>query len=76
MLMQSCASGELDVGAFVVLVLLGREPINPPGGRLARVRYAPIATKFCSAAKMTRWAIRRHPRSFAMTVIPFRPTID
>lgn len=30
---------------------LGREPINLPGGRLARVRYAPIATKFRSAAK-------------------------
>ena len=28
---------------------LGREPINLPGGRLARVRYAPIATKFRSA---------------------------
>jgi hypothetical protein len=31
--------------------LLGREPINLPGSRLARVRYAPIATKFRSAAK-------------------------
>ena len=30
---------------------LGREPINLPGGRLARVRYAPIATKFRSEAK-------------------------
>jgi hypothetical protein len=30
---------------------LGREPINLPGGRLAEVRYAPIATKFCDAAK-------------------------
>jgi len=30
---------------------LGREPINLPGGRLARVRYAPIATKFRSAAQ-------------------------
>ena len=36
--------------------LLGREPINLPGGRLARVRYTPIATKFCIAAKLTRWA--------------------
>jgi hypothetical protein len=30
---------------------LGREPINLQGARLARVRYAPIATKFCSAGK-------------------------
>ena len=30
---------------------LGREPINLPGSRLARVRNAPIATKFRSAAK-------------------------
>ena len=28
-----------------------REPINHPGGRLAGVRYAPIETKFHSAAK-------------------------
>ena len=31
--------------------LLGREPINLEGVRLARVRYAPIATKFRSAGK-------------------------
>ena len=30
---------------------LGREPINLEGGRLARARHAPIATKFRSAAK-------------------------
>ena len=30
---------------------LGRETINLPGGRLAKVRYARIATKFRSAAK-------------------------
>ena len=30
---------------------LGREPINLPGCRLAKVRYAPRATKFCCAAK-------------------------
>jgi hypothetical protein len=30
---------------------LGREPINLPGGWLARVRYAPIATKFRIATK-------------------------
>ena len=30
---------------------LGREPINLPGGRVVRVRYAPIATKFRGAAK-------------------------
>jgi hypothetical protein len=30
---------------------LGREPINPPTGRLARVRYEPIATKFRNEAK-------------------------
>jgi hypothetical protein len=30
---------------------LGREPINLPGGRDTRVRYAPIATNFRSAAK-------------------------
>ena len=30
---------------------LGREPINLPAGWLARVRYAPIATKFRSAPK-------------------------
>ena len=31
---------------------LGREPINLQGVRLARVRYAPIATKFCSTGEM------------------------
>ena len=31
--------------------LLGREPINLPVGRLARVRYAPMATEFRSTAK-------------------------
>ena len=30
---------------------LGREPINLPGGPLAKVRYAPIATKFRTAPK-------------------------
>jgi hypothetical protein len=30
---------------------LGRELINLLGGRLARVRYAPIATKFRNVAK-------------------------
>lgn len=30
---------------------LGREPINLPGGRLAKVSYAPIAIKICSAAR-------------------------
>ena len=30
---------------------LGRETINLPGGQLAKVRYARIATKFRSAAK-------------------------
>ncbi|MCP1757785.1 hypothetical protein ACVII1_001340 [Bradyrhizobium elkanii] len=30
---------------------LGRELINLPGGRLAKVSYAPIVTKFRSAAK-------------------------
>jgi hypothetical protein len=34
-----------------ILWLLGREPINLPGGRLARVRHAPIATNFRSATK-------------------------
>ena len=40
---------------FVVVSLrecgLGREPINLPVGRLARVRYAPMATEFRSTAK-------------------------
>ena len=49
---------------------LGREPINLPGGRLARVRYAPIATKFCSATKMTRWANNRGAGRFAGDVFP------
>jgi hypothetical protein len=40
---RTSPSGELEI--------LGREPINLPGRRLARVRYASIATKFCSAAK-------------------------
>ena len=39
---------------------LGREPINLPGGRLAKIRYAPIATKFRSAAKCRLRANRRH----------------
>jgi hypothetical protein len=32
-------------------VILGRGPINLQGVRLARVRYAPIATKFRSVGK-------------------------
>ena len=31
--------------------VLGPEPINLPVGRLARVRYAPMATEFRSTAK-------------------------
>ncbi len=30
---------------------LGREPINLPSGRIVRVRYAPVATKFSGAAE-------------------------
>jgi hypothetical protein len=34
-----------------IAAILGREPINLPSGRLAGVRYSPIATKFPSAVK-------------------------
>jgi hypothetical protein len=36
---------------------LGREPINLPGGPLAKVRYAPIANQIPQRSEMTRWAI-------------------
>jgi hypothetical protein len=39
------------VQPLVLASAQGREPINLPGGRLAKVRYAPIAIKFRSAAK-------------------------
>jgi hypothetical protein len=42
------ATSEMSIDT---LSKLGRELINLPGGRLARVRYAPIATKFRSAPK-------------------------
>jgi hypothetical protein len=32
-------------------VFLGREPINLSGGRLARVRYAPITDKNCASQR-------------------------
>jgi hypothetical protein len=35
---------------------LGREPINLSGGRLVRVRYAPIATELLRRREMTRCA--------------------
>jgi hypothetical protein len=35
---------------------LGREPINLSGGRLARVRYAPITDKIARRSEMTRCA--------------------
>ena len=35
-------------------VFLGREPINLSGGRLARVRYAPITDKIARRSEMTR----------------------
>ena len=44
-------SGRPVSGHFEVSEGLGREPINIQGVRLARVGYAPIATKFRSAAK-------------------------
>ena len=39
------------LAAIFVAAMLGREPISLLGGRLARVRYAPTATKFRNAAK-------------------------
>jgi hypothetical protein len=39
------------VGGMFTNHELGREPINLPVGRLARVRYAPMATEFRSTAK-------------------------
>lgn len=39
-----------QLGPYVAAEL-GREPINLPAGWLAKVRYAPIATKFRSAPK-------------------------
>jgi hypothetical protein len=45
----------MSLGVAVLIIgllgLLGREPINLQDVRLARVRYAPIATKFRSAEK-------------------------
>ena len=41
-------------------VFLGREPINLSGGRLARVRYAPITDKIARRSEMTRCARKRH----------------
>ena len=41
-------------------VFLGSEPINLSGGRLARVRYAPITDKIARRSEMTRCAISRH----------------
>jgi hypothetical protein len=38
-------------------VFLGREPINLSGGRLARVRYAPITDKIARRSEMTRCAM-------------------
>ena len=35
---------------------LGREPINLPGGRLARLRYTPIADQIPHRTEMTRSA--------------------
>ena len=49
-----------DQGHLFYDFRLGHEPINLPGGRLARVRYAPIAIKFRSAAKCRDGAIGRH----------------
>jgi hypothetical protein len=43
------------VSAFT-RVMLGRESINLPGGRLARVRYAPIADMLLHSNEMTRCA--------------------
>ena len=51
----------------------GREPIKLPGGRLARVRYAPIATRLRSATKCREGsftsfrACARHFRSYPMS---------
>ena len=39
---------------------LGREPINLSGGRLARVRCAPITDKIARRSEMTRCARRGH----------------
>jgi hypothetical protein len=44
-------TGESMSGQEEVLFHLGGEPINLPVGRLARVRYAPMATEFRSTAK-------------------------
>jgi hypothetical protein len=39
-----------------MLCHLGREPINLPGGRLARLRYIPIADQIPLRSEMTRGA--------------------
>ena len=44
-------AGERAKETLRLSTVLGREPINMPGGWLASVRYASIATKFRSAAK-------------------------
>jgi len=44
----------------------GRDPTNLPGGKIARVRFAPIATKFCGTAK---WRDGPHPDCMQCSII-------
>jgi len=50
-LLWSCGERRRFAGPGWPRAFLASLPMNPPGGRLARVRYAPIATKFRGAAK-------------------------
>jgi hypothetical protein len=56
-------TGDESFGAclepFARSVILGREPINLPGGRLARVRYAPIADVLLRSNETTLCAMKR-----------------
>jgi hypothetical protein len=47
------------IGNVVYVDDLGREPINVPGGRLAKVRYAPIADVSLHSSETTQCAISR-----------------
>jgi hypothetical protein len=49
--MAFCLDPGEPLAAIFVAAKLGRDPIRLLGGRLARVRYAPIAIEFRSAAK-------------------------
>jgi hypothetical protein len=52
---------DLNKGHLVTFFIEpGREPINAPGGRPARVRHAPIADALWHSSETTLCANRRH----------------